>query len=478
MHHHFLLLAALTLAHAVPTTPKNIIVIGAGMSGLAASAQLLKAGYNVTILEARDRIGGRINTVAFNSNRVFDYGASFIHGVEGGNPLVPLADAAQSQRYVPEIPVLALPKFKDHPFTIYEGENVMKAGMVVEGAFGELAEYAATNFDKISPTESLKAKAISVMTAKIQEAAKNPELGIADLDKTVDPAAVAELRANINGANLAALSLKHFGIEKLFEGDEPVLLDGYVRVLKQAAGKALDHVVLKQVVKNVRSTAKGVQVTTEGGQSYAADAVLVTVPLGVLKANTIRFEPDLSAAKKKAIQDHGMGLLNKVLIKFTNLDWFPEADMFMMPPQLNPAVPALNTQSTYINVWNLNRAYKLPYLCFFTYGPFADEIEKMTDKQVGDKLVQLLRARHPKTPNSFTVTHVTRWRADPFARGSYSYPSIASNGIQTIQALGQPSADNRVFWAGEHTEPNYFATVHGAYMTGQRAAQDILNKVL
>lgn len=229
-----------------------------------------------------------------------------------------------------------------------------------------------------------------------------------------------------------------------------------------------------------------------GTAEYASKIVLVSVPLGVLKSDTIKFSPPLPPRRQASIDNLGFGILNKVTLIYSER-WWAEADQdFLLLPKIDESPGDLFTNRSsawFLNLWNRS---KVPVLQLFVGGSNGDQMEKYTDDEVS-KWTQATLARYFKSdPNVRDIPTpkeviVTRWRGDPFARGSYTYipPAGVEDKADGIIEEGKRAAEvskeggspldlkelshplwNRWFFAGEHTIPDHFASVHGAYLSG------------
>ena len=191
----------------------------------------------------------------------------------------------------------------------------------------------------------------------------------------------------------------------------------------------------------------------------AADRVIVTVPLGVLKAQTIAFDPPLPERKRRAIERLGFGLLNKVVLSFEEPFWPESPDMIGLVGQEQPVADLVNGL-TFAGA---------PLLVGLRGGAAARSREALSDQDaIGEVLAAMDAAPEP------TGALVTRWAADPYARGSYSFLAVGSSPAD-LRALAEPVGE-RLLFAGEATHEDFFATVHGAYMSGIREAERILGE--
>lgn len=406
---------------------ERVVVIGAGMAGLAAARQLADAGIDVTVLEARERIGGRMWTDT-SLGVPIDLGAAWIHGTEG-NPLVGLADRAGA--------ATVETNFDD--VVAFDGKGEIDAAAIGASAkaWAEAVREVAVLGEDAGPDDS------------VESALRR----VTDLD---DPLVAWNVATEI-GAEYAAdpdeLSLAWFGSEGQFAGPDLILPQGYEPLARHLADGL--NIRSGTEVTRVTDDGSGVRLDTSRGV-VTADRVIVTVPLGVLKAGTITFDPPLGESKRAAIARLGFGVLDKVVLAFSEPFWPQSPDVVGLVGAQQP-LPIL------VNGLSFGAG---PLLVGLRGGAAARSRESLSDQQSVDEVRAALDAPAP------TGALVTRWAADRYARGSYSYLAVGASPADQ-RALAEPATE-RVLFAGEATEPEHFATVHGAYLSGVREAQRIL----
>ncbi|HWB00374.1 MAG TPA: FAD-dependent oxidoreductase, partial [Pirellulales bacterium] len=215
-------------------------------------------------------------------------------------------------------------------------------------------------------------------------------------------------------------------------------------------------------VRRVDHDDKSVVIDTSQGE-FTADFAVVTLPLGVLKHRGVEFHPALPERKRDAVQRMGMGLLNKTYLKFPRQFWPARADWLGFVSE---------TKGRWSEYLNVAKFLAQPVLLGFTAATFARRTEKKTDQEIVAGMIAALRSMFGgrKVPDPLDV-RITRWASDPFSYGSYSFMKTGST-PEDYEHLAEP-VDNRLFFAGEHTSRRYSATVHGAYLSGIRAAKRI-----
>lgn len=422
-------------------TRLRVVVIGAGLAGLAAAHALRSDGHEVVVVEARDRVGGRIWTSRAWPDLPVDLGASWIHGTSG-NPLTALADSAGAARLVTRYERAVTYGPSGRPLTDDEERRLAQVRSRLLGAIRR----TRSQDDDLS----------------VRQAIEPVVAGFAhDSDERRFAAFVVQSELEQEYAGSAArLSAHRYDEADAFGGDDVLFAEGF--------GALTDHLAhgldirLGQVVREVHGDRSPVRVVTQDAV-HEADRVLVTLPLGVLQAGTVRFSPALPRAKVRAIDTLGMGVLNKCVLRFERPFWPQDVDWLQhVAPTPDAAWPE------WVSFW---RAARWPVLLGFQAADAGRAIEDRPDEAIVADAMRTLRtvfgARIPE-PTGFQLT---RWARDPFARGSYSYNAVGST-PDLRHALAAPLGD-RVYFAGEATHASHFGTAHGAWLSGVRAARDL-----
>jgi monoamine oxidase len=425
---------ALGVAQAKPTR-QRVIVIGAGVGGLAAAHDLTRAGVETIVLEARNRTGGRIHTSRAWEGVPVDLGASWIHG-QDGNPLTALADAASARRVE----------------TSYDRSTLRDA-----------------NGQEIDPDlKSANALVERALAAAFRLKSDIPVMQAIKRSRDwarADPQLRRLVRYVVNitleheyGGPAHELSAWHGADGQEFGGADALFPDGYDRIPKYLA-RGLD-IRLGQRVTQIGPGFVGLA----GGGRLTADRIVCTVPLGVLRAGSIRFAERLSAARQAAIGALRMGLLNKCWLRFDRPAWPADLDLIgWLGPK--PGVWA---------EWvSLSRSTGAPVLVGFNAADQAAEIERLGDAETVASARKALRAMFGNAFPEARAAQITRWGRDDFSQGSYSFNAVGTSG-RTRAALAGPDWDGALWFAGEAASPDYYGTVHGALLSGREAARAIL----
>jgi monoamine oxidase len=421
------------------------IVIGAGIAGLAAASYLSKHNYPVTVLEARNRYGGRIWTENQWGGVPLAKGAHWIHGADH-NPMMELAKEFSS------------PLFKFNSDALYymftsEGKRIPKETIKkFNDAFAHTLDKAKTFAMNTKKDTSLS----SVLSHFITPDLSNEYFATLFGRKL-------NYFQNYVGADAGNLSALNWDLGQSDSDINYIVGDGFSAIINGLAKQC--DIKLNTVVKEIKVTKTHVEIITNT-QTYLADKVIVTLPLGVLKNNSVVFNPPLPQTKQHAIQQIGMGLFNVIALLFPHSFWPDDASFIYI---------GNNNKLSCNNYINMAPSYKKPILYGYVGGSVASALEKMSGEFMTDLLMQRLTTIFGNQIPYPDKYEITAWGQDPFSGGSYSYPAIGVTKDDYI-ALGK-TVENRLFFAGEATNAHlYDATTHGAYLSGIREAKRILNK--
>lgn len=438
----------------------NVIVVGAGLAGLTAARQLRSMGFKVVVLEGRSRPGGRVRTKKMCGDGgvvgAADLGGSVLTGING-NPLGVLA----RQLGFP------LHKVRDIcPLYLPNGKAVDKeVDSRVESAFNKLLDRVC----KLRQVMMEEMNCVDVSLGTALEAFRKV-FNVAD-----DPQEKMLLNwhlANLEYANaslLSNLSMAFWDQDDPYEmgGDHCFIPGGNERFIRALAEDL--PIFYDRTVESIRYGCDGVLVYADG-QEFRADMVLCTAPLGVLKTEAIKFVPPLPQRKMDAINRLGFGLLNKVAMLFPYNFWGGEIDTFGHLSE-DPA-----RRGDFFLFYSYSSVSGGPLLVALVAGEAAIEFEKVSPVESVERVMDILRGIfYPKgvdVPNPVQAV-CTRWGQDQFSYGSYSYVAIGASG-DDYDILAESIGNGRVFFAGEATNRQYPATMHGAFLSGMREAANIL----
>ncbi|MBC7636473.1 MAG: FAD-dependent oxidoreductase [Acetobacteraceae bacterium] len=408
----------------------NVIVIGAGVAGLAAAATLRATGRTVLVLESSNRVGGRAWTVPI-AGRPFDLGATWLHDAER-NPLAQIA--------------------RDHGAALVDADAVRARRLLVDGRPATPADHAAY----ASAADRFEKLALAAAVAG------DPALADAVAPMADDPwlATVETWEA----AQIAAADARDFSVrdwrDNALDGANLWLVEGIGgfcgRVLAPMAGEIRYNTAVTGV-----NWGGGVTVSTSTGE-FAAASCIVTVSTGVLGAGAIRFDPMLPAAITDAIAGLPMGLLTKVAVEG---NW-PDRLGIAPGTSLRQRVTARFAPAMSFHCWPNGH----DYIAGFVGGPTAWALARAGEDATRD----FVRARFaemlgPDAAGNITRITVSGWGSDQLHRGAYCYARPGRAGARA--ALGAPLGGGRLIFAGEATRTDGLAgTVGGAWLAGVEAA--------
>lgn len=423
---------------------QSVVVVGAGLAGIAAARTLTAAGYKVVILEARDRVGGRTVSVPLGDGFRVDLGASWIHGVQG-NPIAELCTE------------LGVGLIK----TSYEDHEIFANGAVLSDA-DDLALRAVGEdmFAAIAAAQEMNGE-----DTDLASFFENWVLGLNPADQARARYLLVTEIEHEYSADATQLSLQSFDAAKAGRGDE-VMLDGGYGQLPELLAKELD-VRLEVVVDRIERHATGVKVHS-GTEVFEADYVVCAVPLGVLKSGGITFEPPLPEQHRAAMERLEVGVLDKLFLRFATPFW----------EQITTAqaLGRMGSPTGRFAEWiNLHALKGQPVLLGFNAGDEARALPA-NDQELVALALEDLRSMFGDLVTEPVEFRRTRWEADPYALGSYSAFGVGASPAD-LESLAMP-VDGRLFFAGEHTHPTDPSTTHGAWKSGIRAAEDVKSPAL
>ena len=409
---------------AAPAQP-DVVVIGAGAAGLTAARALQATGLATLVLEARDRIGGRALTDTSSVGVAWDRGASWLHA-SAVNPFVAIAREAGFETLADEL-----------PRHIHDGARRLderEAGVprrLGERMHEEIAAAGRRGLD------------IPAEAALSQATRDDPWYPMVE--------ASATSWEGTEPSNFSALDQYQFverGADLLVPRGYGALLAAYARDVE---------VRTRTPVSRVRWRSGGVTVDTPSG-SIEARAVIVAVPSAVVADGALVFAPALPARVLQAHHDLPLGLMDKVALRFRKNVFPTQPNEFMRLKRADRRGMSFMTR-----LWGSN-------VCVGMYaGAFAQELEAAGEAAAIDHALGELKAMLGSSlQREFDRGAATAWRGDPWSRGAYSHCVPGRYGARAL--LAQP-VGGRVFFAGEHTEQSAYGTVHGAHLSGLRAAR-------
>uniref|UniRef100_A0A669BAH9 [histone-H3]-N(6),N(6)-dimethyl-L-lysine(4) FAD-dependent demethylase n=1 Tax=Oreochromis niloticus TaxID=8128 RepID=A0A669BAH9_ORENI len=389
---------------------KNVIIIGAGASGLAAARQLQNFGTQVVVLEARDRIGGRVWDDASLGVTV-GRGAQIVNGCVN-NPIALMCEQLGIKMH----------KLGERCDLFQEG------GQVTDPAIDKRMDF---HFNAI----------LDVVSEWRKDKSQNQDTPLGEK--------VQEVKKNFLQESVMQFS----------ELEEKVL-QFHLSNLEFACGSTLDQ------VQAIDYSGDVVKVTSSDGSQWTAQKVLVTVPLTLLQRNLIQFNPPLPERKLKAIHSLGAGIIEKISLQFPYRFWDKKiqgADYFGHIPT------GLEKRGMFSVFYDLDPQRKQAVLMSIISGDAVSSVRDMEDKEVVDECMRVLRElfkeQEVPEPVNFFITH---WSKDIWSQMSYSFVKTGGSG-EAYDILAE-DVQGKVFFAGEATNRHFPQTVTGAYLSGVREA--------
>ncbi|MEH6631334.1 MAG: NAD(P)/FAD-dependent oxidoreductase [Halopseudomonas aestusnigri] len=427
----------------LPLTP-DVIVVGAGIAGVASARKLMMHGVSVLVLEARDRIGGRAYTESDTFGVPYDHGCAWLHSADV-NPLSTL--------------------IKDTPgFDIFD-HGALETQFYCSGRKASPEDYASAEKSEDALYDDLWA----------YDAEAGGDISIHDLRPPKNEwDLLAQLRKGEFEAGQKTQDLSVIDYQTQHEsGTEWLVPQGLAAGIFKALGEV--PVKLNTPVNKINWGGKAVIIETDQG-NISCKAVVITVPTEIIADETLKFEPCLPADKVEAFSQLPMGVLDKITLQFKD--------------EFNSLLSDLHTTTAYIRdqsdqgdvgsgMWrdHLIRPFGQALDTMFVGGQFARDLtaEKDADRLAFDlALNSLSDVFGADVKKLFVGGHFTKWHADPWARGGYAYSNIGHNHKRETARL---PVEGRLFFAGEALHGKWASMAPGAYLTGRQAAEEVLTSL-
>ncbi|RDL39216.1 FAD protein [Venustampulla echinocandica] len=461
------------------TKPK-IGIIGAGIAGLRCADILLQHGFNVTILEGRDRIGGRAHQAPLPSGQLVDLGPNWIHGTDQN----PIHDLAKETKTTTHLWGEALQAFDK------DGKKLEQARLLSDDMWGIILQafkHSAQNTSTIDPEQSLH----DFFVEKTQE--MYPGGGESEHKRKI-VMQMSELWGAFVGSDVRKQSLKFFWLEECIDGG--TYKDIVALIAKPAKGKA--DIKLSTKINHINTTNQKVTLVTENGVQLEFDEVVVTSPLGWLKNNKHTFEPPLPARFSQAIDSIGYGTLEKVYITFPTAFWL-NGDVgshdyssgfaqWLSPSYALDTNPQRWNQEA-VDMASLPGSCSHPTMLFYLYGDHSisltNELAALrTEKARQEYLIEFFEPYFSLLPHYYEKSKdcipvyclATSWATDELAgNGSYSnFQTGLKEGDKDIEIMREGLTGRSLWFAGEHTAPFVaLGTATGAYWSGEAVGKRI-----
>lgn len=459
----------------------KVIIVGGGIAAIKAALDLNENGIDYMILEAKDRLGGRLKTVQ-GLNTKYDVGASWFHDTLS-NPLFDIENSLppdQRTNYY----------FDDLTPKIFDENGLVAAASKLEAINTEMFKYVEMdNYSDLDNDKSFYQSAVKYLQEKKHLLT----------EKQIQHAmAYSRLLELWHGITINATSAKYFAIENngrnALAKNYDTLLDRNTALLSKGKYK------LNTVVKSIARTHKNkkVKVTTVDGNEYEGDYAIVAVPQSIVslkegETGAIKFEPGLPKRISEGLERCHFGALGKVVLEFDECFWGKESERFIFlgtPPEgfteaiINggqvPEFPNSKIPKPFeypLLFLNFAADFNIPSLVVLTQSPLTDYLERNPTKawEFMKPYVQIISGGKdtaiPDPKNVFT----SEWTTDPYQRGSYTAFFPGDDPISTVVAFEEGFGNIR--FAGEHTIMDGGGCVHGAWASGKREATHIIEQL-
>ncbi len=437
---------------------KTVIVIGAGIAGLAAADTLASAGYQVTVLEASDHVGGRVRTLHAGDN-VIELGAEFIHG-----------QPPDLLKLIDELGLRSTERSGEMLF--YRGDGTFEP----EEEDGDESSFPVMErlkrWSEAHPTEDM-----SFNTWAAQQGISDEQLQ-----------GTKEYVEGFNAADAEEISVRSLAVQQAAEdamhGHTAGAIDGgYVQLAERLAEKvklAGGNIRLREHVIAVDWQAGIVTAVLADGERVSADRAIVTLPLGVLQAGSVRFTPEPGMVLQHASR-MSMGHVCRMVLVFKRRWWAeldsPQKDLLSQLSFLVPSERTSHRERARFEVFWTPYPSTAPTLAAWSGGPDAQRFTSLDDHAIAHiacaDLARIFGLDKSTVLDELASHHHHDWTRDPLACGAYSWVPVG--GVSASAAMCEP-VENTLYFAGEHTDTTgNWGTVHGALRSGVRAAEQILS---
>ncbi len=414
----------------------DVVVLGAGISGLTAGRELVRAGVDTILLEARDSVGGRMHTLSGRAGHGLELGAQMVHG-----------SRASTWALIREFGVKTRPLHEGDTWDWRPGKGFQKRAPDLEERLDQrvLAAYRQYGGKDLSYREFLASTDLN------QE-----EQGILLQEWEADPGEVS-LRAAVED-QIAAWGAY---FDQNFQ-----IVGGYEALPQKLAEGLGERVHLSCPVRQVEWRRGSVRITYErrgSVESVEARRALVTLPVSILKTGRPVFLPGVPAWKRQAVDALVMGRVVVVHLLFD--DWFWR-DRVPGPAHWHPPGEGISFYDPH------PPGTGMPALEGWITGSAAQQLSDLGPEAGLERVLSWIEEPFPGARKRLEWSHLQDWVRDPYSLGSYSYPR--RGGYERRAALATP-IEECLYFAGEATAPAcHYATVHGAYTSGLRASLEIL----
>ncbi|KAK2849854.1 hypothetical protein Q7C36_008637 [Tachysurus vachellii] len=481
----------------------KIVVIGAGFAGLAAAATLIKAGFqDIKILEAKDRVGGRVCTTKPFTENIIELGANWIHGQKGND----LYKLAKKHNLLAEKALRDSSESSQDYFFKEDGKHL--PDKLADGVTSLFEKLTSKAFDSELPKKYRDLTLGDYLDVSFAESPlANKEDGSRIFEwckrnECTDEAVSSLFEVSASQAS-EYITLDGEFLNSLGPRGYQAILDLLLNGLP--TGTILNNTAVKSIQWDLNASSESdededeeqdydVKVICENNKIFDADHVIVTVSLGVLKqkARTM-FEPALPKSKLDAIERLGFGTVDKIFLCFSERFWPEDCAGIQLVwdegPEDKTVYSSQHEEDTWKKTWfkkisGFDAVARHPtVLCGWITGKEALHMETLPDSEVRDTCVRLLRSFTSWPVPDVSKVLITKWGHDANVYGSYTFIPKGVNGVTNQKALAAPlplqtkASDTeplQVLFAGEATHENFYTTTHGAYLSGVREAERLI----
>ncbi|KAF8478881.1 hypothetical protein JB92DRAFT_3044894 [Gautieria morchelliformis] len=449
----------------------DTIVIGAGWSGLVAARDLATKGHSVLVLEARERIGGRANTVTHGMHAPIDLGCSWIHGYKEGNPAREIASRLGVNTYLG----------KDTEKVVYGPDGPLSPSVVSQLGYNIRSSMAAAH--NLAQTR-LPSPSTSIPLSEFLLSQGSP------LFLSSEPALASDFARALEiplAAPLEKISLRWIGWENTFGGSDAAPEAGFQHLVEKLNNEAQSfgsETRLGERVNSLKRREDGWIAVVTDKAVYNARTVVCTIPLGVLKQDPPSFTPPLPARRLETIAGTHVGVLEKLVLVYP-VAWWPGGSSVgsftFLPNHLAISKDYSDAKAVLASHSLVMLSFAAPTLpnphptlVIYLSSTPAQLLARFSTNDVTHAAHAFLVERFNPTfspPNPVTGVK-TNWMDDPLARGATTTPSVIGEGRSPLDftELGKPLWDGQLGFAGEHTDADHRGSVAGAVVSGQREA--------
>ncbi|TAH06053.1 MAG: FAD-dependent oxidoreductase [Runella slithyformis] len=421
-----------------PKTPKRVVIVGAGIAGIGAANSLQAAGFEVTILESQNYVGGRICSEV-HGDVCFNLGANWIHGAHG-NPFMEIMSETGTKVY-PIDSIL---------YKMYE-----KGGAEVDSeAFDKACEELDVICDTILETKPEdKSFADYFNRHHPEKMDKSNKVWKMVLDNKI-----TDMQDDPN-----TLHPYLFLEEKHYEGPDFLVVNGF-NTITDHMSKDIKDIRLSHIVSSIDYSGGKVLIKHNHGE-IEADHVIVTVSLWVLQQRKIEFIPALPEHKLDAIDSLGFSCMNKFLLVWDGEPFWDNVEEIYYSSELN------NKFNFFVNLQICDP--KMNALMTFAYSEEARKTESQSDEDLITEIMTILKDIYGQKVREPSLFKRTKWASNEYVGGSYSFPSTKTK--REHYGYLTEEVNSKVFFAGEHTTADYMGYAHGSHFTGCREADKIIS---